>query len=176
MFKLSLKSKMSTTSMSWIDTEQMRGPCGASYLGSRAKSLTMKRLQKKNYLECGSKAVPLFLWLKHVTATQASYNNRTPTQPFLASAFWFILHDILVLTLAVSISFLPLSTRLAATITQPDAEKLHVYLIISWPSDLHLKAATEADITIWFTCFCVWAAVSQKIMRVSSRKRWRKPP
>lgn len=59
-------------------------------------------------------------------------------------------------------------------IIHPDAEWPYVYLIIFFPPDLQLKAAREADITICLSCFCVWAAVSEKIMGVTSRKNWRK--
>lgn len=92
----------------------------------------------------------------------------------LAVAFPFILLHIYVLNSAFSISFLSLATHLAVLIIHPDAERLHVYLIIFWPPDLNLKAAMEADITICLGCVCVWAAVSEEIMGIANRNNRRK--
>lgn len=131
-------------------------------------------IQKIN-AECRSKAFPFFLWTKYLQLPCA-----IPPHPpklllhSLAVAFPFILLHIYVLTSAFSVSFLSLATHLVALIIHPNAERLYVYLIIYCPPDLQLKAAIEADITICLSCFCVWAAVWEKIMGIASRKNWRK--
>lgn len=126
--------------------------------------------------ECRSKAFPFFLWTKYLQLPCA-IPPPTPTVLLLHSltvAFPFILLHIYVLTSAFSVSLLSLATHLVALIIHPNAERLYVYLIIFWPPDLQLKAAIEADITICLSCFCVWAAVWEKIMGIASRKNWRK--